>query len=35
MVSVKEEGLLKRLRVFNWNQRLRKFEGELSDLSDT
>jgi hypothetical protein len=32
---VKEEGQVERLRVFNWNQSLRKFGGEPSDLSDT
>jgi hypothetical protein len=32
---MKEEWLLDRLRVFNWNQKLRKFGGEPSDLSDT
>ncbi|KAE8126046.1 hypothetical protein FH972_020799 [Carpinus fangiana] len=35
MVTVKEEGQVERLQVFNWNQRLRKFGGEPSDLSDT
>jgi hypothetical protein len=35
MVTVKEEGQVERFRVFNWNQRLRKFGGEPSDLSDT
>ncbi|KAE8126056.1 hypothetical protein FH972_020807 [Carpinus fangiana] len=34
-LNVKEEGLLDRLRVFNWNERLRKIGGEPSDLSDT
>jgi hypothetical protein len=35
MVTVKEEGQVERFRVFNWNQRLRKFGGEPSDLSNT